>query len=59
MDKTTYFLTRKQYDSIVGTADLMAAFEQCHSRKWSLAGVEFVGLPSDLRDRIASAVGAA
>lgn len=46
---TTFFLSRRQHDFLLDSANavLKALFAKCNSRKWSLAGVTFKGLPEE------------
>lgn len=47
---TELILTRRQHDALFDAdhALLVRLFAESKSRKWSLAGVTFVGLPADL-----------
>lgn len=46
----TLFLTRRQHDELIDLDPslLLALFDQSERTQWSLAGVEFMGLPLDL-----------
>jgi len=50
MNPTPYFLPRKEHDLLLDTNQplLQRMFNECASRQWSLAGVEFTGLSEDL-----------
>lgn len=59
MTTNTISLSRAQHDMVLRTspATLQRAFAECKSRKWSLSGVEFTGLPVDVRGTLEAMCG--